>query len=140
MTIAKKMKPINLADADAVREALAAVNGRATGFVATYEDIVSAAERADEILDGLDAAKGDRLGAVVNYCPAGPSANSYRYGAKSTSVVLQMKSSGWHVISIVSCSVYPKNPEILKVSVTEKARDAMLARYTRRFGVIKAAA
>ncbi len=134
----KTFKPIRLDNKDAIIEALDAVNGRAIAFVATYRSLLDAAEWAERRLDDLGAVQADRIGAVAEFRPAGPTANAYKYGAKSTYVRFQRRSMGWYVIAITEAQVYPKNPKLLKLSVRPAARDAMAERYLRGFGVLAA--
>lgn len=132
--LSKKPVPVN--DTDAISEALAAVNGRASTRVVSASDVVSLVKRADDHLTELGATKAERTGTLVTYRPAGPSANAYRYASRSTLVTLLKKSGGWYLVGAEKADVWPRNPEIFRVKVKPASKAAMIERFATRIDVI----
>lgn len=133
----KKPIAITIENKDAITEALKAVNGRAESFtITTYSEVASIAENAEKRLRMLP--KADRAGARCSYNPAGPRANKYKYNAKSTSVVIERKRSGWVLIRIEESSVRPKESETFCMHVTQAQRDEIARRAVAEFALIRA--
>ena len=105
---------INIKNPSKIYPALEKVNGRATSFtIRKAETVLRVAERAEAQLNALP--KPDRVGAVAFYTPAGPTANSYKWGAASTQITLERFPTGWFLIGVERAEVYPKQPERLTV-------------------------
>lgn len=112
------MKINILRNADAVEDALASVNGKADSFTICRASTLQAFARdAETRLSGI-LPKAAWTGARVKCIPAGPSANSYKYGAKSTEVVLERGANAWFVVSVQEAKVYPRSREFCDISLT----------------------
>ena len=119
----------------AIADALKAVNGRASNFAITlWSEVVHVAEKAEKALNTLP--KADRVGARCSYNPAGPSARAYKYAAKSTSILIERKRTGWVLIKITETSVHPKESETFQMYVTQQQRDEIARRAVANFAVL----
>jgi len=126
-----KITPANRAKIEA---ALADVNGRATSFTLRwFSDVERAAKDADEQLAALP--KADRVGAVADYTPAGPTASAYKYAAKTTRLVLERRATGWFLNRVLEDSVYPRSGARLKITISEAQRDEIARRAVAEFSV-----
>ena len=106
----------------AITDALKAVNGKAASFAITHPiAVVDVAERAEALLAKRGVTKANRKGARVVFCPAGPSANAYKYGAKSTQIVLERNTTGWKLVAVTETTVYPRSGERFGLTVSEAA-------------------
>ena len=106
----------------AITNALRAVNGKAASFAITDPvAVVNVAERAEALLTKRGVTKANRKGARVVFCPAGPSASAYKYGAKSTQIVLERNSQGWRLVEVTETKVYPRSGERFGLTVSEAA-------------------
>ena len=140
------MKPIKFAlnaalDAKttaAIDAELNDVNGRATAFtVYVPQMVVHAAQRAERYLADHGVPVSDRSGAKVSYRPAGPTANSYRYGAVSTEITVRRKAGSapvWYLDAVERVMVYPRNPERLAVQISDAATHNLVKRTLAAFG------
>lgn len=134
-----KMKiKINLANNGAINAALDKINGKATSFTITCTlevlDIVKAAEAKLAILP-----KADRKGAKVMYRPAGPSANSYKYSAKSTRIYIERGSNDWFLTNVQPDAVQPKGREMMSITITNAQAAEIQRRAIADFYVTPAA-
>ncbi len=106
----------------AVVNALRAVNGKAEAYaLTTFIEIWSVAHRAEELLGSRGVAKKRRVGTTVTYEPSGPSANSYKYAAISTTIYLKRVADGWRLIGANRSSVYPKSTETFSLTISPEA-------------------
>ncbi|MEI4264083.1 hypothetical protein [Roseovarius sp. D0-M9] len=101
-----------------IQAALDAVNGRATSFtICNAHELDRYVARAEKQLARI-LPKGGWKGARVKCMPAGPSAKSYKYGAKSTEVWIERGASAWFVVGISEGRAYPRRREYCDVSLT----------------------
>lgn len=108
--------------------ALAAVNGRAESFTVTsYSHLDYLSKRAEKLLEERGVRTKNRVGAVLEYRPAGPSANAYKYDAISTGVEITRFSTGWFLTDCSRESVYPREREVFTIALGEKAIDDIVA-------------
>jgi hypothetical protein len=126
---------ITLDNNAAINSELDKVNGRATAFTITCTkellDIVAEAEKKLSILP-----KADRKGAAINYRPAGPSANSYKYAAKSTRVTCERGASGWFLTGVFESEVQPKRPALMDIMITPAQAAEIQRRAVEPFTVL----
>jgi len=108
-----------------IRDALDAVNGRASSFATTSPVQVRGIARvAEERLEAAGITKANRSGAVVRHRGAGPSANAYKYAAKATLIELRRDSKGtWLLVKAEASSVHPKQAELLDIVISEAAAE-----------------
>lgn len=119
-----KMTP-TVENADAIVDALAAVNGKSSSFcITTWGAVVEAAKDAEKALSAIPA-KG-RVGTIVSYRMAGPSANAYKYKANATLIWIERRAAGWYLRDVMMSSVYPREAAIFKISITPTGRDAIV--------------
>lgn len=120
---------IDIKNRAAIEAALAAVNGRATSFTITsYLDVEGYANSAEKQLAASQLPKNERSGVTAVATPAGPSANAYKYAAKSTSIRIQRGATGWFLLGVSETSVYPRQSERLSLTITPKQRDTIAAK------------
>ena len=101
----------------AINAELLKVNGKAESFtIVCTNQILQAIKRAEEKLSALP--KSQWKGVKVMFRPAGPSANSYKYNAKSTRVYLERGATDWFLVRIQSDAVCPKEKEFLHLTIS----------------------
>jgi hypothetical protein len=135
------MKPIRISpeNGEKIIAALAAVNGRAQSFtVQNYSEVDRIMCRMEARLAPLP--KADRAGATATYTPAGPSANAYKYAAKSTLLRMERRATGWFLTGIEPTEVYPRAGERISVTISEAQRDEIARRAVADFAVARAKA
>jgi hypothetical protein len=126
---------IDTANNEALNAALDKVNGKATSFTITCGgELMSIANRAEKKLEILPKAM--RKGVKVSFRPSGPSANSYKYAAKSTHVTIERGSTGWFLTDVTEAHVNPKQPERFNVQITPAQAEEIKARAIAPFSVI----
>ena len=101
---------IRLSDRDAVEAAIEKIMGRARSFMPTYEDLVSAVERAEQQMQTAGVPRSKRNGALVIWKPRGPS-KSYRYSSKSVSCSLSRRGGKWYLSGLELVRIYPAEKE-----------------------------
>lgn len=110
-------------DRAAIKAALDAVNGRAEAFAVDDAQAVDVAWEAEKRLEASGLPKSMRAGTVVTYRPAGPSANAYKYAAKSTLLTIKRTGKGWVFMQAESSKVNPKQAELFRIEVTQEQAD-----------------
>ena len=101
----------------AINAELLKVNGKAESFtIICTNQILQAIKRAEEKLAALP--KSQWKGVKVMFRPAGPSANSYKYNAKSTRVYLERGATDWFLVRIQPDAVSPKEKEFLHLTIS----------------------
>lgn len=110
-----------------VEDALKAVNGRASSFTLTlYSEVMHVVKEVEDKLSARGVSKSAMTGVTATYKPAGPSANAYKYSAKSTIITVKRVADGWRLVDVAETQVYPRENGKLSIVLTEKARDAVL--------------
>jgi hypothetical protein len=110
----------------ALDQAVEQINGRATSFTMSSWNILNLVLEAEKWLDKHDLPKKVRPGARVFHRPSGPSANSYKYNAATTEVVLERRSSGWVLLEIKRGTVRPKQGATTRYIISETTRDVIV--------------
>ena len=101
----------------AINAELAKINGKAQAFtIICTNQILQAVARAEQKLSAIP--KAQWRGAQVMFRPAGPSANSYKYNAKSTRVYLERGATDWFLVRIQPDAVSPKEKEFLHLTIS----------------------
>jgi hypothetical protein len=101
----------------AISAELLKVNGKAESFTITSANqILQAVARAEQKLSAIP--KAQWRGAMVMFRPAGPSANSYKYNAKSTRVFIERGATDWFLVNIQPDAVSPKEKEFLHITIS----------------------
>lgn len=101
----------------AINAELLKVNGKAEAFTVTCtKQIMEAIKRAEEKIAVLP--KAQWKGAKIMFRPAGPSANSYKYNAKSTRVYIERGATDWFLVKIQEDAVRPKEKEFLNIAIS----------------------
>ena len=132
----KNMKPIKITIANnaVLNAALDAVNGKAQTFtIRNGAEVVAIAKEFESMLDMLP--KDQRKGASASYKPAGPSANSYKYSAKSTRILLERRSSDWWLVGVIASTVEPKRPAQKSIQITRAQADEIATRALAKFSI-----
>jgi hypothetical protein len=125
---------IDTANNEALNAALDKINGKATSFTITCtRELIDIATRAEKKLEALPKAM--RKGAVVRYRPAGPSANAYKYAAKSTRITIERGASGWFLTGVESAEVQPKRPESFVIAITDDQAEEIKSRAIAPFSI-----
>lgn len=101
----------------AINAELLKVNGKAEAFtIICANQILQAVARAEQKLSAIP--KAQWKGAKIMFRPAGPSANSYKYNAKSTLVYLERGATDWFLVKIQEDAVRPKEKEFLNIAIS----------------------
>ena len=130
------MTPIKITDTNAtkIQDALEAVNGKAAAWtIMLFRDVERVAEKVEKKLASLP--KADRVGAVATFRPAGPTAKSYKYAARSTTITMERRATGWFLTDVIASDVYPKMAEALDVAITQEQADEIQRRAIAEFHV-----
>ena len=118
----------------AINAELAKVNGKAESFTITCTNqILQAIKRAEEKIAALP--KSQWKGAKVMFRPAGPSANSYKYNAKSTRVYLERGATDWFLVKVQEDAVFPKQKEFLYITISADQAAEIQRRAIAEFSV-----
>ena len=108
----------------AVYDALRAINGKATAHTLTsYCQVEAVCQRAERALKASGVTTKNRIGVTVHFSPAGPSANAYKYAAKSTRIECRRTGDGWRLIDVQAIDIYPRTPERFGLTVSEAAAE-----------------
>lgn len=126
---------INITDTAKLQAALDAVNGKAKAFTLGVVEVRQAAEEADYRLAASGVPKGERQGATVRYSPAGAESGAYKWTSRSTRVFLLRGASSWYLTGCHAVEVYPRQKEVLSISLTPDAHAAHVARQSALFGI-----
>lgn len=103
---------------DKLQAALDNVNKRAKSFTVTDpEKILDYAAAAEAKLTGI-LPRAAWKGARVLCRPAGPSASSYGYPAKSTELILERGARDWFLVNVVEARVQSGDRRLCDVSLT----------------------
>lgn len=122
------------ANADAIIEALAKVNGKSSSFcVTTWSAVLETAKAAETALAAIPAK--DRVGTIVSYRVAGPSATAYKYKANATVIWIERRAAGWYLRDVMMSSVYPREATLFEISITPTGRDAIVKAALAPFAV-----
>ncbi len=125
------------ANVAAVNAALAAVNGKAESFTLTSWWAVSeVAKEAEERLRVAGVPKAARKGVVVIHQPAGPSARSYKYAARSTRVTITRGSSDWYLTDVQAVVVRPSSRAYTATKISPEQRAIIIDRALEEFRVV----
>lgn len=101
-----------------IQTALDQVNKRAKAFTVTNPAVLGDyAARAEEKLKGI-LPKAGWKGARVECRPAGPSASSYGYPAKSTDLVLERGARDWFLVQVTEAHVRSGDRSICEVHLS----------------------
>ena len=120
-----------------INEALDAVNGKATAFTVTnFKEVASYAERAEKQLEKSKLAKSERVGAFAICTPDGPSAKSYKYSAKSTTIRIERGSKDWYLVGVSDTQVSPRQNEKMIIKITQTQAEIIQAKSIADFVVI----
>ena len=113
-------------NATKIYEALASVNGKASSFtVSSHSAVAAYAAAVEKMLEQSQLPKDERGGVVAQIRPPGPSANAYKYAAKSTSIRIERGSKAWFLVGVSATTVYPKQPESVAVTISPAQRDTI---------------
>ena len=118
----------------AINAELLKVNGKAEAFTVTCTNqIFQAVARTEQKLSAIP--KAQWRGAQVMFRPAGPSANSYKYNAKSTRVYLERGATDWFLVRIQPDAVSPKEKEFLHITISADQAAEIQRRSVAEFSV-----
>ena len=110
---------INIADTDAVRAALVAVNGKAERHAYTLPSEISAvADDAERQLARLDVPKAARKGARYVSQSGSKLPNAYKYKATGTTVTLARGAAGWFLVDVAACDIRPGHAPFQRLTLT----------------------
>lgn len=126
-----------------IAELLRSVNGRATKWTVTVDDVFQIARAAESRLESDGLPNRLRVGATASYRPAGPNSKSYgKYSVVTTFIRLRRSTTGWSLVFAETQDVWPKTEAVYRVSMTEEslaeAADIIRRRFTARYGVVYA--
>lgn len=127
---------INIADTDAVRAALAAVNGRAERHAYTLpSEIAAVADDAERQLARLDVPKAARKGARYVSQSGSKLPGAYKYTATGTVVTLERGASAWFLVDVAACAIWPGHAPIQRLTLTQDQDAAAVAALRKAYAV-----
>jgi len=127
---------INLKDTDAVRAALAAVNGKAERHAYTLpSEIAAVADDAERQLARLDVPKAARKGARYVSQSSGNLPKAYKYKATGTVVTLERGASAWFLVDVAACDIWPGKAPIYRLTLTPDQDAAAVAALRKAYAV-----
>jgi len=127
---------INLKDTDAVRAALAAVNGKAERHTYTLpSDIETVADDAERQLARLDVPKAARKGARYVSQSGHGLPKAYKYRATGTVVTLERGASAWFLVDVAACDIWPGHAPITRLTLTPDQDAAAVAALRKAYAV-----
>ncbi len=101
-----------------IEKALSAVNGRATTWTATAEDVVEMLKAAEAQLSKAGLPLSQRVGARAEaYSSYAPGSKSYRNSVTGNIVRLRRFSKEWRVVSIDQQSLWPQDNRAGRVKI-----------------------
>lgn len=109
----------------ALDEALTALKGRSKVFP-DASDVLLWAGDLDAKLAADGVAVSNRVGCSYEYRGAGPSATAYKYAKAVIGFEAKRTAKGWFLTDAGTRHVHPKQPRIDRITLTEKARDAVV--------------
>lgn len=122
---------INIKNREKIQGTLDATNGRAEAQTITYAPyLADIVKRAESDLASRGVSKKERAGCGLEFVPVGPS-KAYKYGYKTTRLVLTRGSKDWFLVECESFEGWPGQGEIFNLRVTETALD-QIKRYAMR--------
>jgi hypothetical protein len=127
---------INLKDTDAVRAALAAVNGKAERHAYTLpSEIAAVADDAERQLARLDVPKAARKGARYVSQSGQGLPKAYKYSAIGTVVTLERGASAWFLVYVGACDIWPGKAPITRLTLTPDQDAAAVAALRKAYAV-----
>ena len=127
---------INIADTEAVRAALAAVNGKAERHAYTLPtEILAVAYDAERALEQLDVPKAARKGARYVSQSSGNLPKAYKYKAIGTVVTLARGAAGWFLVDVTACDSWPGKAPFQRLTLTQDQDAIAIAAVSRQYGV-----
>jgi len=127
---------INLKDTDAVRAALAAVNGKAERHAYTLpSEIAAVAYDAERALARLDVPKAARKGARYVSQSSGNLPNAYKYKATGTVITLERGATAWFLVDVAACDIWPGHAPITRLTLTPDQDAAAVAALRKAYAV-----
>ena len=128
---------INIADTEAVRAALAAVNGRAERHAYTLPtEILAVAYDAERALERLDVPKAARKGARYVSQSSGNLPNAYKYKAIGTTVTLVRGAAGWFLADVAACDIWPGKAPFQRLTLTPDQDAVAVAALRKAYRVV----
>ena len=134
----RKFAAIRIEDHEQIEAYLKTVNGRADVHVAKIEDIISAAERAEDRLIAAGLPKEFRVGAELSATTEG-AARSYKYAVAGTHFTLIRQRSGWKLTYAEKVVVFAGQREKFDLSVSPDVAEEIKKRSVAEFKIKKAA-
>ncbi len=127
---------INLKDTDAVRAALAAVNGKAERHAYTLpSEIAAVADDAERQLARLDVPKAARKGARYVSQSGHGLPKAYKYRATGTVATLERGASAWFLVDVAACDIWPGKAPITRLTLTPEQDAAAVAALRKSYAV-----
>lgn len=127
---------INISDKEAVRAALAAVNGRAMAHAYTLpSEIAAVADYAEGTLARLAVPKAARKGARYLSQSGSKLPNSYKYAATGTTVTLERGATAWFLVDVTACDIRPGAAPFYRLTLTPDQDAIAIAAVRRQYGV-----
>ena len=127
---------INLADTEAVRAALVAVNGKAERHAYTLPtEILAVADDAERQLARLDVPKAARRGARYVSQSGSKLPGAYKYTATGTVITLVRGAAGWFLVDVAACDIRPGHAPFQRLTLTQDQDAIAIAAVRRQYGV-----
>jgi hypothetical protein len=130
-----KIKPSTSGE-PVITNALLEANGKATGHVATPQDIIDAAKDAENQLQQLGIGKSGRIGAEFIYMSGGSVSKSYKYQRAVNVITAVRGGSDWFVTGIRKTTIWPQQCGSLKIGLTAEQERIALNQVRSKFYTI----
>ncbi|MCJ2046339.1 hypothetical protein MKK58_17630 [Methylobacterium sp. J-078] len=125
---------------DALNEALKALKGPSKKPFPDAGDVAYWIGHQDPKLADAGVAPTNRIGCTYEYRAPGPSAASYKYRKAVIAFEAKRTSKGWVVTSASTAHVHPQQPMISRISLTPKAKQAVVRAALEPFGTLQSKA
>ena len=120
---------INIGNTEKIERALHTVQARCTVNTLEPADLISLCAQAEHSLNAMGIPQARMAGAAIGYCPAGPTAASYKYPQGATGVSLIRGNSTWFLNHVAREDVYPKEEEYRRLSLTPEQEAEAIEKY-----------
>lgn len=129
------MKTIKLEESNKniIVDAINDVEGKSKINCLSFNTLLELAKHAEKEMQHLQIPIIKRAGAEFYFCPAGPWANSYKYGQGATDALIVRKSTAWYIAKIERIKVFPRSSESRHLIITVEQKNIAVEKFCRSF-------
>lgn len=133
------MIKINSENENAIEQALRAVNGKSSSHTYIYyADIFHCAADAEKALENLGIPKALRRGATYTVQSGSNLPGAYKYEARTTTVTIERRGSGWVLTKIEESKLYPRSNPKKYLRLTAEQDSAAVAHTRKNYSILAA--